>query len=270
MKNRVITLVIILILILLGIVIGITIPKENISVEDTKNNINELTSIEITQDRIEEIMDYKLNSSEIMIGEDSDLRKSLSDKLIKKYNLEEYKKRQKEYAKEVEEKYLSNFRYEIKKIEKTSDKETLYTIEMQGYYYQLYMADMTELALKLYKDAGNKEEEIDARDEANANFYKAKVKAMQLMREHLNNYINKNEVREFKVYFVDGKPKTRDDLITITLNFRGMTYENMNFTKKENEKAQKERIENYIEHGKTKKLLDENNLLKINWDVESN
>jgi len=257
MKKRIIIIIIVVVLILLGVVTLVTIPKEKVSIEETKNNIKELTSTEITQDEIKAMTGYKLNSSEIMIGEDSDLRKSLSDKLIKKYDLKKYEEKQQEYAKEVEEKYLNNFKYEVKKIEEITDEESLYTIEMQGYYYQLYISDMTELALNLYEDSGNKEEEIGARDEATVNFYKAKVKAMELMRENLGDYENKNEVRNFSVYFVNGKPKTRDDLITITLNFRGMTYENMNFTKNENVKAQKTRVENYIAKGKTKGILKE-------------
>jgi len=265
--KKIIFLVLSSILIIAVIVLCLSSKNEkNIQINNSLESgeiINELVSPSSTIVAIEKITGYRLNVHEILIGKDAFIRMSLDEKLIQKYALQEYQKKQNEYAENIEKKYISNLKYQIKN-KQQKDNETTYEIEVEGYYYALYITDMTELAIEIYQKEGYELENVDKKEIETVAFYKAKVKAMELMNNYLNNYKNENEKRRFKITYINGKPKTRDDLITLTLNFKGVTYENMNFSNETNVQLQKSRIEKYINSGLSNGIFKNNDFLSLN------
>jgi hypothetical protein len=200
----------------------------------------------------------------ILVGDNSSLRDSLNDKFITKYHLEKYKTIQTKYAEVVENTFLNDLNYKIIKSENLNNGGIQQTIEVVGFYYSLYETDLSELKIKIYELAGYSIDEIENNEKNEAAFYKAKVKAMEIMNDYVQDYENYNDKRTFTIeYDKNGNLRDSDEMVTLILNLKGMTYDNMNFSKEENVTAQKERIEKYISAAIADGTLDQNNPLSL-------
>jgi len=233
-------------------------PKEN-----TDDIITTMLNQELTEDNLKEITGIENIKSNIIVGEDSFLRNTPSDKMVEKYNLKNYKEERESIALEIENEFIENLNYTIINEEETENGELVQTIEVVGFYYELYMADFTTLSIELYEKSGYDTSRIEIDEKANIAFYKAQVKAMQLMKPFISNYENYGEKITFRVTYVNGKLKDSDEMVNIISQIRGMTYSNMDFSKKENQDAQKIRINEYYQNGYESGIIEEGNLLDI-------
>lgn len=266
MKKRIIIL---LIVILIFVVIYCILQKDNSNKitkkpeENTKEIISAIIDQELTEESLKEITEIKNIKSNIIVGEDSFLRNTPSNKIVEKYNLSQYKEERETLALDIEDKFIKNLNYAIISEEENENGELVQTIEVIGFYYELYMADFTTLSIELYEKLGYDSSRIESDEKMNVIFYKAQTKAMQLMEPFISNYENYGEKVTFRVTYVNGKLKDSDEMINIISQIRGMTYSNMDFSKKENQEAQRERIKSYYERGYETGVIKTNNLLDI-------
>ena len=258
-----------LLVIVIGVVFIITSHKEDsnrlISSKDVKEEteevIKKIINPSITSDEFKSSTGLSNSDINIIVGKDSYLKTALSKKNMEKYKLNQYEKDQNKYADAVESIYLKNLNYTMGETFDEANGDITQVIEVIGFYYELYIADLMELQQKLYIDSGYDLTAEEGNIENDVAYYKAKVKAMKLIDPYISEYENYGEKKEFTVTYVNGKPKNADEMLTLVLNLRGMTYDNMDFSKKENSDAQKARINKYIKNGYKTGIIKNGNLL---------
>lgn len=237
-------IVIVLILFLIILVINIDLFNKNYKTDPKKVKQEINTNIELFLDKnatkkdLEKITGNQLSSAVIAIGKDSLAREKISEKLIKKYNLEEYAKKQEVYAENLETEILNNMEYKLTN-SRMENNEVYQTVEIKGYYYGLYSADLMELTSALILK--EKETNQDVR------YYKAKIKAMEIMDKYLKDYVNEKEIKRVDIIYKNGKAKDSDELFSLLLNIEGMTYDNTDFNDSLNVQKQKERMKTYLQ-----------------------
>lgn len=236
--------------------------KENPQ-EEVTEVLKSVVDKNITQKQLKEITGNNVHNINIMVGKDSYLKDSLSSKESKKYNLDKYINQQTEYANAVEDLIIKNYEYKVKDSNFNQDGTIIQEIEILSYYYHLYMADVIKLQIKLYELSGGDISKIETEEAAKVDFYKAKVKAMQLIDPYISDYENYVETLNFSITLEDGKKISEQELATLISNATGLTYSNMNFSKQENVNEQINRISNYIEAGINQGILDEQDPLKL-------
>lgn len=262
-------LLIFLVVVIIGVVFLVTSnKKENVNPTNPKEVKKEAEEVikqvidpDITSDEFESSTGLTNADINIIVGKDSYLKTALSKNVMEKYKLSQYEKEQNEYADAVESVYLKNLNYTMGDTFTDEGGEITQVIEVVGFYYELYITDLMELQQKLYIDSGYDLTAEEGNVENDVAYYKAKVKAMQLIDPYISEYENYGEKKEFTVTYVNGKPKNDDEMLTLVLNLRGMTYPNMDFSKQENIDAQNARIEKYISNGYKTGIIKKGNLL---------
>lgn len=199
-KHKIIILLIaiFLVIVCLGLAIYFYINPAEIKLNSKKNVENYIEKINSfilkgkTNDEYNRIFKYKIDEDLIILGEKAYQNKKPSKDIIKKYNLEEYVKEHDKLSKNLEEKIKENFEVKIQKIEKLADVFKA-TINYKTFYYSSYIEDLKALESNILFIVGIKYTNTNLSEKEEANRYKAKVKAMKIMDEYLDEYINKNE-----------------------------------------------------------------------------
>lgn len=250
MKKKNIIIMVGVLLLTLLIVILIILPKKEISQKDiktlekeTKNNIEVVTSKDITYDKMIEVLGKKTANVNINLGENSYLRNRPSKELIKKYNLESYITKQEDLVKKVEKRYLDNLDYKMIN-SKVEGKKVCQEIEIKTYYYALYLNDLINLTNELVADNIT---DITKDEKVEINYFKGQIKAMEVLDKHLDEYENKtNEKVISKVCYKNNKPETEDEMLSLVIALQGGTYSNMDYSKEENIKLSNQRLKQYL------------------------
>lgn len=238
----------------------------NDPVKNTENVIKKVLSKETKEEELKEITGDEQVKFNIILGEDSMLRNKPSNKLIEKYNLTSYVSVQDSVSTQLEDTFLQNIDYKIVSSEKNESDEVVQTIEVVGFYYELFMADHSLLSSLLF-EKGTGKTIVNEKDEKDGiEFYKASVVALKMMEPYINDYENYGEKVTFNIIYVDGKPKNSDQMLTLLLNLRGMNYPNMNFSVPEMKKAQEERVKKYLDTAISNGIYDENDPLKLKYN----
>lgn len=238
-------------------------PESNKTAKKTEEIMKSILSPEITEQKLEKLIGYEVNKFDIPIGKDSYIQESLSQDKIDKNELGNYKIKQNNLAEEVENLNLKNIDYNIINTE-ILNHEVIHTMEIVGFYYELYCADLTELQFKIFESAGYDSNSIENNPKSEVAFYKSKIKAMEIMGNYLQNYENYSEKIEIKVIYSDGKLKNEDQITTLLAGVRGMMYDNMNFSKIKNRNDQLNRIDLYYTKAIEKGVLNLNDPLQLN------
>lgn len=256
MKNkRIIIICVVITLVIVGILSFFLLTKtsnkvteQNLEKLETKtiNNIATLEDENITQSKFEKILGKETHNIHIVAGQDSYLRNKLSNKLIKKYNLQNYVKLQKELADKVEEKYLSNLTYEVISSD-VEDNKVCQTIEITTYYYALYLNDLLDLVSEMTEGTI---EDAEQNEKDAVDYYKMQVLAMKVLDNHLDDYENTtNEISTTKICYTDGKTDS-DEMLGLIAALNGENYNNFDYSKQENIDASKARLNKYLEEAK--------------------
>ncbi len=260
MKNKKIYLIpiIVLFIIILVVVLMITLTKKENKKELSQdevviNNIDKVILNKNTNsEAIFRLMETKVSTTYIMMGKGSFLR---STPTVPE-NLNSYKKLQSEYVDKIEDIILENSKYEI-----TSIKDGNIYFNITPWYYDMYVNDVMQLSSRLMKMKGVSNDPNENRNYS-IDEYKSRIKAMQIIDKKLDNYYNtENEVIEFKMFFVDGKPWV-NQYLSLYFNLAGVTSKTaiMNQEAYEEEKV---RIDGYINEAIKSGLLDKNNPYKL-------
>lgn len=265
-RNITIMLGVIVLLVIAIIVLGINkVNKEKDNKDDADNTSvssevisdvqedimdkveNVFASSSTTMDNIKKVMGHSVLDSLLVTGDDAYIRTTLSDSLIKKYKLEEYVSRQKQYADRIEKEYLDSLKVTLGETQ-TVDNQVHQQIKIISFYYGMYIGDLNELQSSLFLKMGYEEiPDIDTNAEAQVAYYKAKVDAMKILDDHFENYVNHEEEHEVTIVYENGKPQSTSETFTLLCNLSGITYPNASFADEEVANAQRERLNQYLE-----------------------
>lgn len=257
----IISIIVFLILIALALTI-IILTKNNKEPEKsyTKKEIIEKISNGfvngISKNELESLMNQEVQDKAMMTGEDAYLLQTPSDKLIDKYNLNNYVKDNKAYFSNLEKKIKENYTWKFD--DEVKDNQDTYFINVKTYNYGVYLADLEEIVGLLtnnYPFKNSEEQEI--------NNYKARVIAMKLLDSHLDDYISSSDPKSIAIFFkgVDSK-ETKDSLSQYLIDLSG--YANGLDERINNMEINRtERMRTYINEAISNGTLDQNDILKL-------
>lgn len=247
-KNLKLIIIPLAILVLIVIIINLQ-PKyklDNAEKERIKkeviNNADTLSNEAMTIEKLKEIVGEDSINVLIAVGEDSYLRNKPTQKVLTKYNLRDLETRQDELVSKVEERYLNNLEYQVVG-EEIDGNSICEVIEIKTYYYALYLNDYINLTNKLNP---NSLEDVTENDESAVEYYKAQLKALEVLNNHLDDYENTtNEKETIRVCYKNGKVEDHNQMLSLNLALQGEMYENMNANNPDNVKASNDRLEKY-------------------------
>lgn len=236
MKKKIFTIVIVigLLFIIGGIVLSFvepqrTTPEKKLSVKEqaidaSKKAVNDILDSSMTPEKLKDKYNVSVGSEAILVGNHSILREKSS--LEKK--LTDYAKAQDYYASRVEKKMQDTFSYRLGDyLVADEGKNVIQKLYFKSYYLELYLMDMNALQDMLLSRVGFSayDKEGDLTDDDLRLMYKAKVKAMEIMDNYLDNYINSEEEIEYDmIYSVNGKELGKLDYYSLVCNVSGIMY----------------------------------------------
>lgn len=236
MKKKIFTIVIIvgILFIIGGIVLSFvepqrTTPEKKLSVKEqaidaSKKAVNDILDSSMTPEKLKDKYNVSVGSEAILVGNNSILKEKSS--LEKK--LTNYAKAQDYYASRVEKKMQDTFSYRLGDyLVADEGKNVIQKLYFKSYYLELYLMDMNALQDMLLSRVGFSayDKEGDLTDDDLRLMYKAKVKAMEIMDNYLDNYINSEEEIEYDmIYSVNGKELGKLDYYSLVCNVSGIMY----------------------------------------------
>lgn len=236
MKKKIFTIIIIvgILFIIGGIVLSFVEPQratseKKLSVKEqvvaaSKKAVNDILDSSMTPEKLKDKYNVSVGSEAILVGNNSILKEKSS--LEKK--LTNYAKAQDYYASRVEKKMQDTFSYRLGDYLVADEGENvIQKLYFKSYYLELYLMDMNALQDMLLSRVGFSayDKEGDLTDDDLRLMYKAKVKAMEIMDNYLDNYINSEEEIEYDmIYSVNGKELGKLDYYSLVCNVSGIMY----------------------------------------------
>ena len=214
------------------------------------------TSIE----KLESTLQNPMINEVIFIGKDSALRYKPDNSVIKAYGLQKYVEEQEKYSLKVEKIAIENIEYKIDKINKGS-----INYKIKPWYIYNYSYDLSLLKELIMKDADFKiTEKTVFKEEYTVNEYKARVIALRILDNHLEDYNNiDNEILDLKFIF-NGKRAAENELLSLYYNLEGVTSKKSpnKMTEKEREK-ELVKMKKYLEEAELNEQYNKKNPYKI-------
>ena len=270
MKNKKILFIIviaILIVIITFIVLNIT-KKENDKkpineekqLSDNIKNTENLNKALMENSKLSTLKKYvgtDISSDFVLVGDNSYLRLSPLESLIKKYDMENYLKAQKKYASKVENKIKNTFEYTIDNSLISVDGATVVPVTFKSYNYALYISDLQSLMnlLQDYLSQADKNKMLSNKEFLDITTYKLKVKSMEILDNYLNNYDNDEYVTR-EIIYEEGKiEESSSSILSYIYSIQGGNLENT--------ENQKDRLTGYIEESINNNILFKEEILKL-------
>lgn len=266
MKKKILIIIIVIGIILLvgGIVLTIFMPStstsspkknqttEEILQEKVNNSANQafsdLFDSSMDANTLKKRYGFDATSTSIVYGDNSILR----SRTAIESKLKKYAKAQDYYASQVEKRMKDNFSYQLGEFLMADDGANIVQkVTFQSYYFELYQLDLSLLQTELLNRIGfNKNVADNLSNEDIYTFYKAKVKAMEIMNSYLDYYENKDEKIEYDlIYSVDGDDIGTLDYFSLLCNVNGIMYkviDNIDVVGSSNYQLQQQRIQEYM------------------------
>ena len=217
--------------------------NKNISIEQLENTLQQPMINEVT-----------------FIGKDSALRYRPNQKIIKANELQKYIEAQDKYSEKVENIAIENISYKIDKINKNS-----INYKIRPWYIYKYSYDLNILKELIMKDAKFEISEKNVfKEEYEVNEFKARVVALKILDNHLEDYDNKdNEILELKFIF-NGKRAAENELLSLYYNMEGVTSKySPNKMNEEALKKEKEKMKEYLKESQINGEYNSKNPYKI-------
>ena len=222
--NLFLPIIIISILLVIMILVLVTTMIPKMIPFDKKTYVNNIVknvfyNQNVSLEKLEQTLKQPMINEVIFIGKDSALRYKPNERTIKKYGLQKYEEAQDNYSKKVES--IAKEKIDYRKISETKNS-LQYTIK--PWYIYKYSYDLNILKELIMKDAGfDFTKENMFTDEYTINEYKARVVALKILNNHLNDYDNvDNELIEFKLMF-NGEEARDSELLSLYYNMEGVT-----------------------------------------------
>lgn len=242
---------IIILLVFIFALIIILIPKhEKITKKEitkyknqTEQKLETITSENVTFDEFKKIIGKNITNVHITVGQNSYLRNRPSLKLIEKYDLDEYVKKEELYASEIEKRYLNSLEYRVVKSNVKNNK-VCQDIEIKTYYYSLYLIDLINLTNTI---AEGDIENTSTDEKTEVEYFKAQVDSEEILSNYLDDYENKtNEKTSASICYKNGKIEKEDQMLSLAVALQGETYSNCDFSNEEVQKKANERLQKYL------------------------
>lgn len=245
--------------------VNIDATKENKATEEVKSFTEKTFSEGQTIKELSEISNGDVFSEDILIGEESYLREKPS---IEDDELDKYKKAQKKYASRVEEYIKKNFDYKIENTITSIEGIVAVTVTHKNYYYFWYLVELKVMEEQLLKMSGYiPDSTFDGKvsQETNKIYYKIKIKAMEILDDYLDDYVNDNEYFTSTIkYDPKNKSNTADSIMQYNSNLSGAGYSDLNMNSPSFQKKVNERVNSMINKAKQEGILNTKDLLKLN------
>ena len=157
--------------------------------------------------------------------------------------------------KNLEKEIQDNLDYSISTSNATGNVKT-YMVTLKSYFYYIYMFDLNNLQEIILTNSGLEDNEV--------NEYKAKVKAMEILDKHLDNYQNESdETTAIVTYTLNDSEATSQSLYDYLLILEGENYLYNCDTVTNLMENQNQRVQDYYNFGLSEGILDSNNLLGL-------
>lgn len=230
--------------------------------EKTEEELNKLVDAlfndDTTKDYLSELTGVTVDNYYIFYGKDSYIR-TLGSNIS---GLDQYKKRQKEYATTLEEKIKDNFNFEIKDYIISADGAIVQRLEYQTYYYNYFVQDYSYLTSELMKYTDVDLEAVEERNltnEEKEKIYKIQIKALEIISNYFDNYQNDNEIKEYEIIYRKEATGIVNEYFSLFMNFNGCFYNNAQL----NETNREQRVKSYISEAISSGQLDTSNPYKL-------
>ncbi len=195
---------------------------KNIPVIDkkTKDTTESMVDSSINTNDLAKQMDTELTIFDAYLSSDSFLRSQVKQK--NKNQVQGYEEAQTRYASRVEEYIRNNTSYTFG-TPLFSESNYVQTVTVKPYYYQLYEMHLTEIMDQLLEMSGFDLTRIEENDEWEVAFYKAKVKAMEILDSNLDYYVatDSDIVNVDLIYVKKGNEYVCEDYIGLLNALKG-------------------------------------------------
>lgn len=195
---------------------------KNIPVIDkkTKDTTESMVDSSINTNDLAKQMDTELTIFDAYLSSDSFLRSQVKQK--NKNQVQGYGEAQARYASRVEEYIRNNTSYTFG-TPLFSESNYVQTVTVKPYYYQLYEMHLTEIMDQLLEMSGFDLTRIEENDEWEVAFYKAKVKAMEILDSNLDYYVatDSDIVNVDLIYVKKGNEYVCEDYIGLLNALKG-------------------------------------------------
>lgn len=193
--------------------------------QSSEKAVRSLMDTSMTPQKLKKLYGVNMGSEAILVGKNSILR----EKSDLEKTLTNYSKAQDYYAKKVEKKIQDTFSYRFGDyLVADEGANVIQKLYFKSYYLELYIMDLNLLQDMLLNQIGFSVYNIehDLTDDDLKLMYKAKVKAMELLDSHLDNYVNTTEEIEYDlIYSVEDKNKLGPlDYYSLVSNVSGIMY----------------------------------------------
>lgn len=180
---------------------------------------------------IKTLQTKNIMDTDIMTGNDMYLKQTPGDEMVKKYKLDSYVKAGKKYGDNLEKAIQNNFSYKIEGVAENED-DVSPLVSYQSYYYQAYIKDLSQIIVELLDKAGYNMDgsNVSATEKFKVDYYKAKIKAAEILDSHLNDYVNNDVTNKVYVTFTHKKAEaSADSFMSYLMNLSGYTYQNQGY-----------------------------------------
>lgn len=246
------------------------IQTEEVTKDEITKYIELLYSDDVTVEKVEKFTGSDVGSEMLFIGKDSYLREMPSKKIMNTYKLDEYREKQDIYVSNVEKLMRDNLDYQLGEYIVSEEGDIVQEFRYRTYYYQLYLGDLNEIMNRLMPNVFTNYSEMLVRDlteEELAKMYQLKVKALEIMNDYINNYVNNNEVVSFDLIYKKDNNKILQDYFSLLMQLNGSFYQNVSFQTPEEEQTmisnRTTRVQEMIQTAISNQTLDMTNPLQL-------
>lgn len=246
------------------------IQTEEVTKDEITKYIELLYSDDVTVEKVERFTGSDVGSEMLFIGKDSYLREMPSKKIMNTYKLDEYREKQDIYVSNVEKLMRDNLDYQLGEYIVSEEGDIVQEFRYRTYYYQLYLGDLNEIMNRLMPNVFTNYSEMLVRDlteEELAKMYQLKVKALEIMNDYINNYVNNNEVVSFDLIYKKDNNKILQDYFSLLMQLNGSFYQNVSFQTPEEEQTmisnRTTRVQEMIQTAISNQTLDMTNPLQL-------
>lgn len=240
----------------------IDVTKEEM--EEKINTINDnMLSRDADLDAVSEAVGYEVDGTWSFLGPDSLYEFKLPDNVKNGESYKEYEKLQDEFLEKLDQLVNQNFQYEIIN-HQTTEYSVIDTVRVKAFYGILYSMDQNALMNKILVMGGYDPDKMLTNNEWQIAYYKAKIKSMQILNQHIDFYSNNNEYITFDIIY----DMTDDGLVCYNCNdyFEALKAYNSSKVDMSSEESmsqfyaeQATRIQGYIDQALQSGMLNEKN-----------
>jgi hypothetical protein len=235
------------------------IQTEDKNQEEINALVDAIFNYDAGQKKLNELTGKTVDNYYIFYGKDSYIRSLGSDMS----GLDQYKKKQKEYAASLEKIIKDNFELETTNYIISDDGAVIQDLKYRTYYYSYFIQDYTFLADELLKYTDVNLGVIAYREytkEEKEKMYKIEIKALEIMSNYFDDYINDNEEKEYTLmYRKANNGSIVNEYFSLLINFNGSFYNNEKFSINTRE----QRVKGYISEAISSGQLDTSNPYKL-------